>query len=153
VSRIVVLGDVMVDVVAQLERLGVETRVTVDPERPTGTCVVLVAPGGERTMLPDAGANDALGEADLPDELVRPGDHLHVAGYALLRPGSRPAARAAIGRAVAAGMTVSVDPSSAALLSPEFLTLAAGARLLLPNAEEGGARGREGSRGGGPPAR
>ena len=27
----------------------------VDPERPTGTCVVLVEPGGERTMLPDAG--------------------------------------------------------------------------------------------------
>ena len=29
-------------------------------ERPTGTCVVLVDAGGERTMLPDAGANDAL---------------------------------------------------------------------------------------------
>ena len=33
-------------------------------------------------------------------------------------------------------MSVSVDPSSAALLSPEFLELAEGARLLLPNAAE-----------------
>ena len=33
-------------------------------------------------------------------------------------------------------MTVSVDPSSAALLSPEFLDHADGAGLLLPNADE-----------------
>ena len=39
---------------------GVDLRVGVDPDLPTGTCVVLVAPGGERTMLPDPGANDAL---------------------------------------------------------------------------------------------
>lgn len=33
-------------------------------------------------------------------------------------------------------MSVSVDPSSAALLSPEFLDHADGAGLLLPNADE-----------------
>ncbi len=33
-------------------------------------------------------------------------------------------------------MSVSVDPSSAALLSPEFLDHAEGAGLLLPNADE-----------------
>ena len=114
-TRVVVLGDVMVDVVAQLaaplahasdaparigfhgggsaantaawlaaagarpvlvgrvgddergrdaERLlraaGVETRLAVDSERPTGTCIVLVGGDGERTMVPDAGANDGL---------------------------------------------------------------------------------------------
>jgi sugar/nucleoside kinase (ribokinase family) len=31
-----------------------------DAERATGTCIVLVHPGGERTMIPDAGANDAV---------------------------------------------------------------------------------------------
>jgi ribokinase len=87
-------------------------------------------------MLPDAGANDALAAADLPDSLLVAGDHLHVVGYALLRQGSRPAALAAISRAKAAGMTVSVDPSSAALLAPAFLDLAKGADLLLPNAAE-----------------
>ena len=59
-----------------------------------------------------------------------------MAGYALLRSGSRPAARAAISRALERGISVSVDPSSAALLSPEFLDHAHGAGLLLPNAEE-----------------
>ncbi|HMJ94895.1 MAG TPA: PfkB family carbohydrate kinase, partial [Thermoleophilaceae bacterium] len=35
-----------------------------------------------------------------------------------------------------AGISVSVDPSSAALLSPDFLDHAEGAGLLLPNVEE-----------------
>jgi ribokinase len=120
----------------ELRAAGVEALLALDPELPTGTCVVIVGPDGERTMAPDAGANDALSDADLPDDLLLPGGHLHVAGYSLLRPGSRPAARSAISRALARGMTVSVDPSSAALLSPEFLDHAEGAGLLLPNADE-----------------
>jgi ribokinase len=120
----------------ELRAAGVDTRLATDPERPTGTCVVLVDPDGERTMAPDAGANDRLSDADVPGELLVAGGHLHVAGYALLREGSRPAARSAIGRALGSGMTVSVDPSSAALLSPEFLDHAEGAGLLLPNADE-----------------
>src|SRR6185295_5659393 len=37
------------------ELRGVDVRATVDYQRPTGTCVVLVEAGGERTMLPDPG--------------------------------------------------------------------------------------------------
>jgi len=120
----------------ELRAAGVDARLAADPELATGTCVVIVGPDGERTMAPDPAANDGLLDADLPDELLVAGDHLHVAGYALLRDGSRPAARAAIRRALAHGMTVSVDPSSAALLSPEFLDFADGAGLLLPNVDE-----------------
>jgi ribokinase len=120
----------------ELRMAGVDARLAVDPDLPTGTCIVLVAPDGERTMVPDAGANDALKAEDLPDELLEPDVHLHVAGYALLREGSREAARAAIRRATEAGMTVSVDPSSSALLSADFLDWAEGAGLLLPNAPE-----------------
>jgi sugar/nucleoside kinase (ribokinase family) len=125
----------------ELSEAGVDAHLAVDPVLATGTCIVLVAPGGERSMLPDAGANDGLAGEDLPSELVVRGGHLHVVGYALLREGSREAARSAIGRAKAAGMTVSVDPSSAALLSPDFLDLAEGADLLLPNADEAEALG------------
>jgi sugar/nucleoside kinase (ribokinase family) len=119
-----------------LRAAGVDARLGADPELATGTCVVIVGPDGERTMAPDAGANDGLSDADLADDLLSAGGHLHVAGYALLRAGSRPAARAAISRALSRGMTVSVDPSSAALLSPEFLDHAGGAGLLLPNVDE-----------------
>jgi sugar/nucleoside kinase (ribokinase family) len=108
---------------------GVDVRVTVDYDRPTGTCIVLVGPGGERTMLPDPGANDApLGEIPL-------GEHLHVVGYALLRDGPRASALAAIERARTAGMSVSVDPSSWALLRPGAIPEV---DLLLPNEQEAG---------------
>jgi ribokinase len=124
---------------AGLRRHGVELHLTEDPERPTGTCVVLVGPDGERSMLPDAGANDALAPADLPARFA-PGGHLHLAGYTLLRPGSCDAARAALERARAAGMTISVDPASAAPLERfgprRFIELAGHPDLLLPNRDE-----------------
>ena len=130
--------------VRELRAGGVDARVALDPERSTGTCLVLIEPGGERTMAPDAGANDGLAASDFPGELVTQGAHLHVAGYALLREGSRTAAREAIESAVGVGMTVSVDPSSSALLGPEFLDRAAGAGLLMPNASEAHALTGEG---------
>jgi ribokinase len=120
----------------ELRAFGVDVRLAVDSERPTGRCVVLVAADGERTMFPDAGANGGLAPADLPEDLLVGGDHLHVAGYALLRKGSRRAALAALDRARAAGMTVSVDPSSAALLSGGLRQLGKGVDLLLPNSLE-----------------
>jgi ribokinase len=104
-----------------------------DGERATGTCIVLVHPGGERTMIPDAGANDAVQLRELPEA-----EHAHFTGYGLLRPGSRAAVRRAMALARDRGMTISVDPSSAAPLAaaPEFLQWAGAAHLLLPNGDE-----------------
>jgi len=102
--------------VESLHRLGVDVRFRVDRTRPTGTCLVLVAPTGERTMVPDPGANLSLLEHDVPVDEFRPGDHLHVSGYALLRD-SRDAALHAVGAAGAAGLTVSVGAASSAPLA------------------------------------
>ena len=127
---------------AGLRSHGVDTgHVATDPERPTGTCVVLVAPDGERSMLPDPGANAALAPEDLPPGAFGAGAHLHLSAYPLLRLGPpRGAAILALRRARAAGMTVSLDPSSAALLGPvdgsRHLALAGRADLMLPNRDE-----------------
>jgi ribokinase len=102
--------------VAQLRSAGVDTDVSIDPIRPTGTCIVLVDTEGERTMVPAAGANSGLGEAALRAGLFR-GAHLHLSGYSLFDPVARPAARAALAQARAAGATVSVDAASAAPLA------------------------------------
>jgi ribokinase len=118
---------------------GVDARLAIDPARATGTCVVLVEPGGERSMLPDAGANAGLEATPLPDDAT----HLHLAGYALLHPGSRPAARAMLADAAARGIAVSVDPSSTAPLvrsgAAAFFEWIAGVQLLLPNRDEAAA--------------
>jgi sugar/nucleoside kinase (ribokinase family) len=123
------------------EHHGVRARLALDPDRPTGTCIVLVGPDGERSMLPDPGANAALSPADLPADAFARGAHLHLTGYTLLREGPPgDAAREALRRARAQGMTISVDPSSAAPLERfgpgRFLREAAHPDLLLPNRDE-----------------
>jgi sugar/nucleoside kinase (ribokinase family) len=124
----------------ELSAYGVDARLGVDPHRSTGTCVVLVEPGGERTMLPDAGANLGLTVTDLPMAVFRPGAHLHLSGYTLLRAGSRPAALTALRRAREARMTVSVDASSAAPLqavgAAAFLEWTEGVDVCLANIDE-----------------
>ena len=54
-------------------------------------------------MLPDPGANDALVPGDLVGSLFRPGRHLHLSGYTLLREGSRDARLVAVTRALESG--------------------------------------------------
>jgi sugar/nucleoside kinase (ribokinase family) len=101
---------------------------------------VPVAPGGERTMVADRGANLALSDSDLPPDRFAAGTHLHLSGYTLLHPGPRPAALAALALASAAGMTISVDPASARPLAAagpaRFLADTGGATWCLPNLDE-----------------
>ncbi|MFN8109229.1 MAG: carbohydrate kinase family protein [Thermoleophilia bacterium] len=103
------LGRVATDA---LLGLGVTARLRVTAEAPTGTCVVLVDGAAERTMLPDHGANDHLGAPAVHAD----GGHLHLSGYTLLHPGSRESGRAVLAAAREAGMGVSVDPASAAMV-------------------------------------
>ena len=125
--------------VESLHRLGVDVRFRVDRTRPTGTCLVLVAPTGERTMVPDPGANLSLQDHDVPVDEFRAGDHLHVSGYALLRD-SRDAALHAMTRAGAVGMTVSVGAASAAPLellgASDFLRMVPDGAVLFANEKE-----------------
>lgn len=124
----------------ELMGYGVDARLVMDPERPTGTCVVLVTHKGERTMLSDPGANAALSPEDLPRDLFTAGGHLHLSGYTLLNEGSREAGLTALEYARRAGMTISVDAASAAPLerngAEPFLEWTHGAKLLLANADQ-----------------
>jgi sugar/nucleoside kinase (ribokinase family) len=124
---------------AELRALGIRTRVRIDPGRPTGTCVVIVTADGRRTMLPDPGAGD-LDPEDLPPDVFHPGAHLHLAGYTLIRERSREAGLLALEMARAAGMSISVDASSAAPLAAAgpkaFLGWVDGVDLLFANQDE-----------------
>lgn len=121
----------------ELMGYGVDARLVMDPERPTGTCVVMVTHKGDHTMLSDPGANAAFSPDDLPEDLFARGGHLHVSGYSLLREGSQEAALAALDQARRAGMSISVDGASAAPLerlgAEPFLDLTNGADLLFVN--------------------
>jgi sugar/nucleoside kinase (ribokinase family) len=123
---------------AELAAAGVRLALRTVSGAATGTIVSLVEPGGQRSMLADRGANLALRPGDVP--APSSGGHLHLSGYTLLDPGPRPAGLAAVAAAVAAGCTVSVDPSSTGPLTAygidRWLADTADATLLLPNADE-----------------
>jgi ribokinase len=129
--------------VDELRAAGVDARVAVDAEHATGTCVVVIGADGERTMLPDRGANLALAPDDVPADLFAAGGHLHLSGYVLLHAGPRAAGLAALDHAREAGMTISVDPASAAPLRAagveRVLAWVDGVDTLLPNADEAAA--------------
>ncbi len=125
--------------VAELRRFNVRAAVTVDPELATGSCIVLIGPDGERSMIPSAGANAGLAADDLTG-LLTGADHLHLSGYTLLHERPRTAGRAVLAQPVAAGCGISVDIASAGPIR----TVGAGllrswlpaGTLLLANADE-----------------
>jgi len=119
-----------------LAAAGVGTALVTDHVAPTATVVVLVDGAGQRAMLADRGAAGRLAPADIA--VPAGARHLHLSGYVLLDRSSRAAGRAALAAARAAGLTTSVDPQAAALLTDPagFLDQVRGVDLLLPSAGE-----------------
>jgi len=123
-----------------LAREGVVAALITDPARPTGVIQVLVEPDGERTMVPDRGANAHWDEGDVPEDLIAASNQLHVVGYALLDAASQPGALRAMALARKHSVPISLDPSSHAplhALGPdEFWSLVGHVDILLPNRRE-----------------
>jgi sugar/nucleoside kinase (ribokinase family) len=120
---------------------GVRAHFQVATGEQTGIVVALVDADGQRSMLTDRGANLRLDDTALPPGLLQRGRHLHLSGYDLLDAETRPAALAALERAAAAGMSRSVDPSSAGPLEAvggyTFLSWTEGAEWCCANLDEG----------------
>lgn len=123
--------------VDELTAAGVTPVVDIDPTLPTGMCIVLVDPSGERSMVPSAGANAVPADVAL---MPASADWLYVSGYSLLAPGSRPFGLAALQVARERGWSVAVDAASAAPLrtagADAFLDWVGGDVLLFANLDE-----------------
>jgi len=132
-----ILGEALA---GKLKRSGVTPHLARDPSLPTGKVFVLVDGAGERTMITDRGAGEALSPEDLPEALFR-GGHLHLSGYVFSGGSRRETALKALHLARESGMSASVDPSSVPMpeaIDPErFLGWTRGADLCFPNLEEG----------------
>jgi ribokinase len=133
--------------ITALERSGVAFGGHVVERHATGTCVVLVDESGERTMLPDRGANDRLDPAAVAVALATGPVWVHVSGYALLGERSREAALVALRQDARGAVPCSVDAASAAPLrtagAHRFLEWIAGCSVLFANDDELAALGGE----------
>jgi ribokinase len=126
--------------VEALRQVGVQSRLEVFDDVPTGTVVALIDANGDRSMLSDRGANSRLQEAFVAQQLAEPFDHLHVSGYTLLEPATRGVGVKALALAHDRGSSTSVDVCSVAPLramTPKvFLAAASGATMIFSNEEE-----------------
>ncbi|EHY88084.1 carbohydrate kinase family protein [Saccharomonospora azurea] len=122
----------------ELQAADVHCEFAVDTDTATCCVVVLVDGDGQRTMLPDRGANKRFRPEDVTAAALAGARHLHLSGYVLLDPSSRPGGLEALALARRLGLTTSVDPQAAALLTDPaaFLDDVRGVDLLLPNADE-----------------
>lgn len=125
---------------ADLATEEVDGALTIDPNRRTAVIQVLVEPGGERTMVPDRGANAFWTGYEAPEALIAGADLLHVVGYVLLDAESRRGALQAMQHARDHGVPISLDPSSHAPLArlgaESFWSLMRPVSVLLPNRTE-----------------
>jgi sugar/nucleoside kinase (ribokinase family) len=125
---------------ALLVSAGVTPHLRADPTRPTGAIVIIVE-GERRTMLSERGANAGLSPDAVTDGMLAGAALLHFTGYSVFSQADQTPLRRLIARAGTRGVAVSVDPASAGYLqdfgTEQFLDAVDGARLFLPNLEEG----------------
>ena len=106
------VGAALID---ELEALGVHCHRRDVEGLSTGTVVVLVDRSGERTMLPDSGANAGLGSADLPT--LDDYGAAYISGYALFNRRSHQGVLEIFERLRESGIPTFFDPASVGTMS------------------------------------
>jgi sugar/nucleoside kinase (ribokinase family) len=110
-----------------LEKIGVKTHLVESRDDATGTCLALITPDAERTMLTHLGIATSLSEADILAEPIRDSKILYIEGYLWDSPSARMASMKAMDIAKAAGKKVSFTFSDSFCVErhlQDFLSLA-----------------------------
>ena len=107
-----------------LAEAGVEFDMAPAGDGPTGACVILVTPDGERTMRTSLGAASALGPDDITLDALRSSRIVYVEGYLLSTPSCAEAAeQAMVAAAHTGGVRIALslsDPGIAGIFIDEF---------------------------------
>ncbi len=101
--------------VSELEAQGIKCHRRVIEDLPTGTVVVLVDKSGERTMLPDSGANAGLNAGDLPE--LDGFEAAYISGYALFNKKSHTGVIDIFSKLREAKVPIFFDPASVGTMS------------------------------------
>lgn len=123
-----------------MRRIGVAINVPPAPEGVSGTCVILITPDAERTMLTNLGVSATLAPDDIKETEIAKAEYVYIEGYLFAGDQTKAAALKAIELAkrnqVKVALTVS-DPFIISLCKDIFLELINGpVDLLFCNLEE-----------------
>ena len=126
----------------EMKRLGVAIEVPASPGQ-TGTCVVLITPDAQRTMLTHLGVSATLSADDINASEIARAKYVYVEGYLFAGDQTRAAALKAIELAKAAGVKVALTISDPFLINfcrAQFQELIEGpVDLLFCNRDEAAA--------------
>jgi sugar/nucleoside kinase (ribokinase family) len=124
---------------ADMRKMGVTIEVS-PAEGRTGTCVVLITPDAQRTMLTSLGVSSTLGPDDIDEAEICKAQYVYVEGYLFTGESTKAAALKAIELAKSNGVKVAFTVSDPFLIEhyrDEFLALIEGpVDLLFCNLEE-----------------
>lgn len=73
---------------SEFKELGIELQAELLDDAPTGTCLVLITPDSERTMLTSLGASAKFETKHLSEEVIRRSKWIYLEGYKLSQPES-----------------------------------------------------------------
>ena len=100
-----------------MRTLGVGLDVAPAAEGPTGTCVVLITPDAQRTMLTNLGVSATLTPDDVDEEEIRQSKYVYIEGYLLTGETTRAAAYRAMELAQQHGVKVALTASDPFLVN------------------------------------
>ena len=98
-----------------LAEAGVAFDLAVNPDEPTGVCLALITPDGERTMLTSLGAAATIGPADVAPEQAGASAVVYVEGYLIGAPEGPDAIERVMRLAAESGARVALSLSDPAL--------------------------------------
>ncbi len=123
----------------EMEKLGIHIEIPQEPGQ-TGTCVVLITPDAQRTMLTNLGISSTLDAVDMIESDIAKAKYLYVEGYLFAGGPTKAAALKAIELAKANDVKVALtisDPFLIDICRDEFQKLIEGpVDLLFCNEEE-----------------
>lgn len=125
---------------SDMREMGVAIDVAAAEDGQTGTCVILITPDAQRTMLTSLGVSALLSPADLDEREIKRAKYVYVEGYLFAGEPTRSAALRAMELAKANGVKVALTVSDPFLIQyhrEEFWRLIEGpVDLLFCNLEE-----------------
>ncbi len=120
--------------VEEMRHLGIDVDVEPVAGGTTGTCVVLITPDAQRTMLTHLGCSSSLSAADINEKDIQRAEYLYVEGYLFAGDSTREAALKAIDVARQFGVKIALtvsDPFLIELCRDIFIQLIEGPVDLL----------------------
>ncbi len=124
---------------AEMRKLGIAIDVSASAGQ-TGSCVVLITPDAQRTMLTHLGVSASLGPEDISAAEIGKAQYVYIEGYLFTGDSTRAAALKAIELAKAQGVKVALtvsDPFLIDLFRDQFIELIEGpVDLLFCNEQE-----------------